>query len=53
MTGGGGGILGELKPIPDYAEEIFDRVIGVNVKGVWLGLKYVAPPSSSQTGAFA
>ena len=35
------GILGETKPITDYSEEMFDRVIAVNLKGVWLGLKHV------------
>ena len=37
------GILGDLAPLTDYAEETFDRVIAVNVRGVWLGMKYVAP----------
>jgi NAD(P)-dependent dehydrogenase (short-subunit alcohol dehydrogenase family) len=27
----------------DYPEEVFDRVMAVNVKGVWLGMKTVAP----------
>jgi len=27
----------------DYEEKIFDKVIGVNLKGVWLGCKYVIP----------
>ena len=27
----------------DYPEEMFDRVMAVNVKGVWLGMKTVAP----------
>src|SRR5262245_28468235 len=35
------GILGETQPITDYPEEMFDRVIAVNLKGVWLGLKHV------------
>ena len=34
------GIEGEVKPIIDYPEEIFDKVIAVNVKGMWLGNKY-------------
>jgi NAD(P)-dependent dehydrogenase (short-subunit alcohol dehydrogenase family) len=37
------GIEGVVKPIEDYPEEIFDKVIAVNVKGVWLGAKYVLP----------
>lgn len=34
------GVEGVVKPISEYPEEIFDQVIGVNVKGVWLGMKY-------------
>jgi NAD(P)-dependent dehydrogenase (short-subunit alcohol dehydrogenase family) len=37
------GIEGNVKPIPDYPVEMFDRVIAVNVRGVWLGLKHVIP----------
>jgi NAD(P)-dependent dehydrogenase (short-subunit alcohol dehydrogenase family) len=37
------GIEGAVKPIVDYPEEIFDKVIAVNVKGMWLGNKYVIP----------
>lgn len=37
------GIEGVVKPIEDYPEEVFDKVIAVNVKGVWLGMKYVLP----------
>jgi NAD(P)-dependent dehydrogenase (short-subunit alcohol dehydrogenase family) len=37
------GILGSVRPLVDYPEEIFDRVLAVNVKGVWLGLRTVAP----------
>jgi NAD(P)-dependent dehydrogenase (short-subunit alcohol dehydrogenase family) len=35
------GILGETKAIVDYPEDVFDRVIAINLKGVWLGLKHV------------
>jgi len=35
------GILGDLAPLTDYAEETFDRVIAVNLRGVWLGMKHV------------
>jgi NAD(P)-dependent dehydrogenase (short-subunit alcohol dehydrogenase family) len=37
------GILGAVRPLVDYPEETFDQVLAVNVKGVWLGLKTVAP----------
>ena len=37
------GVLGDVKPLTDYPEETFDRVIAVNVRGVWLGMKHVAP----------
>ena len=37
------GIEGVVKPIIDYPEEIFDKVISVNVKGIWLGNKYTLP----------
>ncbi len=37
------GIEGILAPIVDYDEAEFDRVMAINVKGVFLGLKYVLP----------
>ena len=37
------GIEGEVAPIADYPEEIWDSVIRINLKGVWLGLKYQIP----------
>jgi NAD(P)-dependent dehydrogenase (short-subunit alcohol dehydrogenase family) len=37
------GIEGVVKPVSEYPEDIFDKVIAVNVKGVWLGNKYVLP----------
>jgi NAD(P)-dependent dehydrogenase (short-subunit alcohol dehydrogenase family) len=37
------GIEGVVKPIVDYPEEVFDQVMAVNVKGIWLGNKYVLP----------
>ncbi|MFO7962621.1 MAG: SDR family NAD(P)-dependent oxidoreductase [Desulfobacterales bacterium] len=37
------GIEGVVQPLPDYPIDIFDKVIAVNVRGVWLGLKYVIP----------
>jgi NAD(P)-dependent dehydrogenase (short-subunit alcohol dehydrogenase family) len=37
------GILGAVSRLVDYPEDVFDQVLAVNVKGVWLGLKTVAP----------
>ena len=37
------GVLGDLRPLTEYGEETFDRVLAVNVRGVWLGMKCVAP----------
>lgn len=37
------GIEGVVKPVVDYPEAIFDQVISINVKGVWLGNKYALP----------
>lgn len=37
------GIEGKFKPIAEYPEEVFDRVIAVNLKGVWLGCQQVIP----------
>jgi NAD(P)-dependent dehydrogenase (short-subunit alcohol dehydrogenase family) len=37
------GIEGTVAPIYDYEEEMFDRVIAVNLRGVFLGMKYVLP----------
>jgi NAD(P)-dependent dehydrogenase (short-subunit alcohol dehydrogenase family) len=37
------GIEGKLAHTADYDEAVFDAVIGVNVKGVFLGLRHVLP----------
>lgn len=37
------GIEGAVAPIAEYPDEVFDKVIAVNLKGVWLGCKYVLP----------
>ena len=37
------GIEGTLAPTAEYDEAMFDAVIGVNVKGVFLGLRHVLP----------
>jgi NAD(P)-dependent dehydrogenase (short-subunit alcohol dehydrogenase family) len=44
------GILGETKHLTEYPEDVFDRVIAINLKGVWLGLKHVAAAMRAQGG---
>jgi len=44
------GILGATQPLVDYPEEIFDRVMAINAKGVWLGMKFVAPAIIARGG---
>ncbi|MBI5879916.1 MAG: glucose 1-dehydrogenase [Chloroflexi bacterium] len=42
------GIEGIVSPLTSYPEEMFDRVLSVNVKGCFLGLKYVLPVMLAQ-----
>src|SRR6202012_4191281 len=42
------GIEGKVTPTQEYDEEIFDRVIAVNLKGVFLGLRPVLPVMTKQ-----
>src|SRR5882724_3456653 len=44
------GVLGALRPLVDYPEETFDRVIAVNLKAVWLGMKAIAPRLRARGG---
>lgn len=37
------GIEGKVAPIVEYPDEMFDKVMAVNVRGVWLGMKAVMP----------
>ena len=37
------GIEGEIKSTVDYDDAMFDAIMGVNVKGVFLGMKHVLP----------
>ncbi|MGE3245764.1 MAG: SDR family NAD(P)-dependent oxidoreductase [Beijerinckiaceae bacterium] len=37
------GIEGRFAPLPDFPEDVWDDVMAVNVKGVFLGLKYMLP----------
>ncbi len=45
------GIEGQVAPIEDYPPEMFDKVIAVNVRGVWLGLKYVMRAMGANGGS--
>lgn len=42
------GIEGMVAPTADYSEEAFDQVIAVNLRGVFLGLKYVLKVMAGQ-----
>lgn len=44
------GIEGVISPLDDYPEDIFDDVIAVNVKGVYLGLRHVVPAMKKRGG---
>lgn len=37
------GVAGEICPVADYPEDVFDRVMAVNVRGPFLGCKYALP----------
>lgn len=45
------GYEGVVKPLTDYPEDIFDKVLAINVKGVWLGLKYAFPHMQKSGGS--
>lgn len=46
------GWQGEVKPITDYPVEVFDKVMAINVRGVFLGLQHVLPGMvAQQSGA--
>jgi NAD(P)-dependent dehydrogenase (short-subunit alcohol dehydrogenase family) len=44
------GILGQVKPIEEYPIDVFDAVLAVNVRGAWLGLRYVMPEMAKRGG---
>jgi NAD(P)-dependent dehydrogenase (short-subunit alcohol dehydrogenase family) len=44
------GVEGEVHTIPDYPVEVFDHVMAVNVRAVWLGLKYAMPAMRNRGG---
>lgn len=44
------GTVGVVKDITQYPVEDFDRLISVNLRGVWLGMKYVFPEMQKRGG---
>ena len=44
------GIEGVYAPIAEYPVEVFDRVMAVNLRGVFLGLKYAIPAMRQRGG---
>ena len=44
------GMLGPVAPITEFPIDIFDRVMAVNIRGVWLGLKYAIPEIAKRSG---
>ncbi len=44
------GIEGKIASIPDQTDEDFDRVLAINTRGVWLGLKYSMPVMAKNGG---
>lgn len=45
------GIEGKLGSLAEMEEKDFDEVISINLKGVWLCLKYLLPAMDSEGGA--
>jgi NAD(P)-dependent dehydrogenase (short-subunit alcohol dehydrogenase family) len=44
------GIEGAVALTPDYSEEMWNRVLAINLTGVWLGMKYQIPQMLRQGG---
>jgi NAD(P)-dependent dehydrogenase (short-subunit alcohol dehydrogenase family) len=44
------GIEGRMLTITDYPIDVFDQVLAVNVRGVWLGLKHAMPVMQRRGG---
>ena len=45
------GIEGLVARVTEYPTEVFDKVLAVNVRGVWLGLKYVMKAMQQDGGS--
>jgi NAD(P)-dependent dehydrogenase (short-subunit alcohol dehydrogenase family) len=44
------GIEGAMARLADYPEEMWDRVLSINLKGIWLFMKYEIPQMLKQGG---
>lgn len=44
------GIEGPVRPLTETDVDDFDRVLAVNVRGVWLGMKHAAPAIAARGG---
>jgi NAD(P)-dependent dehydrogenase (short-subunit alcohol dehydrogenase family) len=44
------GVEGVVAPITEYPDDVFDRVMAVNVRGVWLGVKHVMAQMQQRGG---
>lgn len=44
------GIEGVVKPLTEYPEDVYDKVLAVNVKGIWLGMKHAFPHMKENGG---
>jgi NAD(P)-dependent dehydrogenase (short-subunit alcohol dehydrogenase family) len=44
------GVAGINTPLEDYPEDLFDEVLAINLKAVWLGLRAVVPAMKAQGG---
>lgn len=44
------GIEGIVKPFAEYPVEVFERVLAVNVRGPWLGIRYAVPQMRRRGG---
>jgi len=45
------GFEGAAAPLPDYPTDVFDELMAVNVRGVFLGLKYAIPVMRGRNGS--
>lgn len=44
------GIEGVVKPLTEYPEDVYDKVLDVNVKSVWMGMKHAFPHMKENGG---